>query len=558
MSDWFDRHRERLERAVEACRTREYWSPFPESPSRKLHPEGAKDEGLKRFESRLGARFELGLPHTPGFVGAEVSPYTREPLGIEYEAVDVDALYAAKYAAWPAWRDASVEARVGVCMEMLERWRNAVFENAWATMHTAGQGFVMAFAGSGANSLDRGLEGLTYAYKAMRDVPESATFTRSFGREPVTLDKRYRLVPRGVAVVIACASYPAWNAYPAVLANLATGNPVVVKPHPTGVLPLAIAVEIGRDCLREAGFDPNVLTLAVDTPETPITKRLVQRDDTAIVDFTGSARFGAWLEDNCRHALVYTETAGCNAVVLDSARDLDAALRAVAHSVCSFSSQMCTAAQNLYVPRAGVRDGDRTVPQGEVIERLVAQMDALLEDPAHAAGLCGAIQSERTLADIEAFAEQGEVVRASAPYEHPEFPNARTATPVLVRVNASEREAVRREHFGPMAFVIDVANRDEALALASTDARECGAIASYAYSTDDAFLAHAQDTYARAGASLGCNLVRQLPINYAAAYSDFHVTGLNPAGNASLTDLAFVAQRFRVVETKTERAPEAG
>ena len=30
-----------------------------------------------------------------------------------------------------------------------------------------------------------------------------------------------------------------------------------------------------------------------------------------------------------------------------------------------------------------------------------------------------------------------------------------------------------------------------------------------------------------------------------AAFSDFHVTGANPAGNASLTDTAFVAARFR-------------
>ena len=40
-----------------------------------------------------------------------------------------------------------------------------------------------------------------------------------------------------------------------------------------------------------------------------------------------------------------------------------------------------------------------------------------------------------------------------------------------------------------------------------------------------------------AGASVGCNLIEHLPHHFAAAYSDFHVTGLNPAGNACLTDL---------------------
>ena len=39
-------------------------------------------------------------------------------------------------------------------------------------------------------------------------------------------------------------------------------------------------------------------------------------------------------------------------------------------------------------------------------------------------------------------------------------------------------------------------------------------------------------------------------LNFAAAYSDYHVTGLNPAGNASLTDLAFVAGRFRIVQSR--------
>ncbi|MFZ9173667.1 aldehyde dehydrogenase family protein, partial [Vulcanococcus sp.] len=36
-------------------------------------------------------------------------------------------------------------------------------------------------------------------------------------------------------------------------------------------------------------------------------------------------------------------------------------------------------------------------------------------------------------------------------------------------------------------------------------------------------------------------------VNQAAAFSDFHGTGGNPAANASYADAAFVANRFRVV-----------
>ncbi len=56
--------------------------------------------------------------------------------------------------------------------------------------------------------------------------------------------------------------------------------------------------------------------------------------------------------------------------------------------------------------------------------------------------------------------------------------------------------------------------------------------------------------YAQAGAQLTINLTGAMPLNFAAAYSDYHVTGLNPAGNAALTHLAFVANRFCVSQSR--------
>ena len=46
---------------------------------------------------------------------------------------------------------------------------------------------------------------------------------------------------------------------------------------------------------------------------------------------------------------------------------------------------------------------------------------------------------------------------------------------------------------------------------------------------------------------LSVNLTGAIYVNQSAAFSDFHVTGANPAGNACLTDTAFVATRFRRV-----------
>jgi hypothetical protein len=51
-----------------------------------------------------------------------------------------------------------------------------------------------------------------------------------------------------------------------------------------------------------------------------------------------------------------------------------------------------------------------------------------------------------------------------------------------------------------------------------------------------------------AGVALSINLTGAVFVNQSAAFSDFHGTGANPAANATLTDSAFVASRFRVVQ----------
>ncbi len=71
------------------------------------------------------------------------------------------------------------------------------------------------------------------------------------------MHKRFSIVPRGIGLVLGCCTFPTWNGYPGLFADLATGNAVIVKPHPGAILPLAITVRIEREVLREAGFDPN-------------------------------------------------------------------------------------------------------------------------------------------------------------------------------------------------------------------------------------------------------------------------------------------------------------
>jgi len=45
-------------------------------------------------------------------------------------------------------------------------------------------------------------------------------------------------------------------------------------------------------------------------------------------------------------------------------------------------------------------------------------------------------------------------------------------------------------------------------------------------------------------APVSLNLIGFIWVNQHAAFSDFHVTGGNPAGNASFTDPAYINKRF--------------
>jgi acyl-CoA reductase-like NAD-dependent aldehyde dehydrogenase len=125
----------------------------------------------------------------------------------------------------------------------------------------------------------------------------------------------------------------------------------------------------------------------------------------------------------------------------------------------------------------------------------------------------------------------------------------------MLQVTTQERDLYAEERFGPISFVIACKDADDALQQATQDARTQGGLTAFLYSNREDFIARAEAAYARAGAQLTINLVGAMPLNFAAAYSDYHVTGLNPAGNATLTNLAFVASRFGIVQSRRPVTP---
>ncbi|MEQ8653190.1 MAG: phenylacetic acid degradation protein PaaN [Kiloniellales bacterium] len=548
MTEFFERHRETLEAALAAAESRDFWSAYPEVPSKKIYGEVAPEAGEAAYQALLGKPFALPGHPERGRLGSEVSPFGPS-LAIDYASAPAEDLIAAASAAGEAWANSSARTRAGVLLEALARLNRRSFEMGHAVMHTTGQPFVMAFQAGGPHAQDRGLEAVAYAYRAMSETPESARWTKPQGKHPpIVLEKHYRVLPRGVALTIGCNTFPTWNGYPGLFASLATGNTVIVKPHPAAVLPLAITLQELRAVLAEAGFDPNVVLLAVDEQGAEITKTLACHPAIKIIDYTGSNAFADWLRGEARQARLYSEEAGVNSVVLASTDNFKGTCANLAFSISLYSGQMCTAPQNIYIPKDGIETDQGHKSFDEVAAALKAAVDGLLGDPARAAGVCGALANPATLARVEAAAQEGRVVRASAPLEGLE--GARTATPLLLAVEAKTSQAHREERFGPIAFLVASESAEAAIDEAAGLAREKGAITAAVYATDAATLERSEAAFGAAGVSLSCNLTGNIFVNQSAAFSDYHVSGANPAGNACLTDSAFVADRFRIVAVR--------
>lgn len=545
MTTLFERHRPTLQAALDAASKRDYWSAYPEIPSGKFYGDTAKDDGLAAYKALLGKPFRIANHPATSAVGAEVSPYGPS-LGITYPAATVETLVSASQAVARQWASASVTVRVGICLEILARLNARSFEMANAVMHTTGQSFAMAFQAGGPHAQDRGLEAVAYAYAEMSRTPEEAIWTKPQGKgEPITMEKHWRIMPRGISLVIGCNTFPTWNSYPGLFASLATGNTIIVKPHPAAILPLAITVEIIRQALVEEGFGADAVLLAADAPGAEITKDLVRHPAIAIIDYTGSNSFGTWVRNNAGNADVYTEEAGVNSIVIGATDNFAGMCSNIAFSLSLYSGQMCTAPQDIFVPRSGIETDEGHRSFDEVAAGIAAAVDGLLSDPARAAGVCGAIANPATLARIAGARSLGRVVRDTAPVAG--LGDARTATPLILSVDATDEVIYAEERFGPIAFVVAVDDAADGVERAAELAERKGAITAALYETDEARILAAADRFAVAGVNLSVNLTGGIYVNQSAAFSDFHVTGANPAGNASLTDAAFVANRFRVV-----------
>jgi phenylacetic acid degradation protein paaN len=541
----FDKHKPALTRAIEALHARTFYAAFAEHPAPAIYGETADADGQAWFKGMTGKKFEeLSQGDSSNWIGDEESPYLQQPLGVKYPAFTSTDLVQKSKQSLSSWRKISVDNRAAILMESLERIKNRFFQVAYSTMHTTGQGYMMAFQASGPHAADRAMEAIAAGYNELTRVPGSALWDKPMGKYNLRINKEWRAVPKGVALVVGCSTFPTWNSVPGIYASLVTGNTVIVKPHPGAILPIAIYIAEIQNVLKENNIDPCVCQLAVDTFNQMITKELAGHPDVKIIDYTGSSAFGSYLE-SIPGKTVFTEKTGVNSVILDSVEDVDKVAANLAFSVNLYSGQMCTAPQNFYIPAGGINSPAGPISFDQFASRLVEQINGLVDNPKAGPFVLGAVQNKQTQARvIEAEKIPGRVWLKSRTFENPMFKSARVATPVIVEVDASKKEIYSKELFGPIVLLIKTKDTQHSVELARELAETQGAISCGAYTTDAATRDLIADEMAMASTPVSFNLTGGIYMNQNAAFSDFHVTGGNPAGNASFTNPDYVTRRF--------------
>ena len=248
---------------------------------------------------------------------------------------------------------------------------------------------------------------------------------------------------------------PAWKIAPA----LAYGNAVVWKPAelvPASAWALA-------EIIHRAGVPAGLLNLVVG-PGREVGQAIVDHTGIDGVTFTGSTAVGRGVAAGtaARLCRVQLEMGGKNPLVVLDDADLERAVEAAVQGSFYSTGQRCTASSRLVVT-SGIHD--------RFVERLAARTEALVVghalDPATQIG--PAVSADQLRQDLDyvalGTAEGAQLVAGGATAEC--ATEGHYIRPTLFAGANNSMRICREEIFGPVAAVIEVADLDEAIAVAN-------------------------------------------------------------------------------------------
>jgi 2,5-dioxopentanoate dehydrogenase len=362
---------------------------------------------------------------------------------------DLDRAVAAAVDAQPDWAATPPADRGQVLTAAASRLADDREELAAALTREEGKP-----PGSARNEVDRVVAILRYYAQRASDfrgtvagasAPKSRVWTR---QDPV-----------GVAGLITPWNYPigipGWKLAPAI----ATGNTVVVKPASQAPDTLRRMVA----ALDEAGLPAGVVNYVTGSGPD-VAAPLVEHTDVDAISFTGSTQVGEGVyADAVRGGKrVQTELGGKNPTVVTQSADLDKAVEIVGQGAFAGTGQSCTACSRAIVHEA-VHDAflDRMVAYAADLDIGVREGDVV---GPHVT----ADELEGTLDYVEIGEREGATLETGGEaLTDGRFADGHYVTPAVFSGVAPDMRLAQEEIFGPVLGVIQVANLDEALAVAN-------------------------------------------------------------------------------------------
>jgi len=402
--------------------------------------------------------------HTPfaNLIGGQwVESYSARPNVNPSDTNDIVGLYAqadaqqtrqaiaAARAAFPAWRDGSIQARA----DALER----IAAELLARKDTLGD----LLAREEGKTLPEAIAEVARAGMIFRffsgEVVRQAGEHLASVRSGITVDISRE--PLGVVGVITPWNFPmaipAWKIAPA----LAYGNCVVFKPAelvPGSAWALA-------EIIHRSGIAPGVFNLVMG-PGRAVGQTLLESSEVQAITFTGSTSTGqkALNVAGMRMAKLQLEMGGKNPLVVLADADVDQAVEVAVQGSYFSTGQRCTASSRLIVERS-VHD--------TFVERLIQRLQRLRVGDARAQGVdIGPVVDADQLAQDELYIQLGVEEGCELAFGGRRLeritPGHYLEPALLLKADASMRVA-REEIFGPVACVIAADDYDHALALAN-------------------------------------------------------------------------------------------
>jgi len=357
----------------------------------------------------------------------------------------------------------TLNSRVDATIAAASRWIEVDVADRAQLLHDAGD-VLAAFRGRLIEVM-ASETGKTIA-EADVEVSEAVDFAHYYAAESLKLSQvaGARFAPSKLIVVT-----PPWNfpvAIPAgsVLASLASGSGVIIKPAPQARRSAAVMVE----ALWEAGIPRDLLTL-VDIEEGELGRELISHPAVDRVILTGGYEtaelFRSWRAD----LPLLAETSGKNAIIITPSADLDLAAADVVKSAFGHAGQKCSAASLVILVgsvaaserfRRQLVDSVKTLRVG-VPQNPLSQMGPIIE-PAHGKLL----RALTSLAEGESWLVKPRLLDSSTETAT----GGRLWTPGVRQGVAAGSDFHLTEYFGPVLGVMTASTLEEAIELQNASA----------------------------------------------------------------------------------------